>query len=182
MEEARPHLSDKRLTAVDNETTNQPPTKSYPAVQRLRVASKQGAKCALLTMTVLLLCGLVSTTASTHRTASDGTASPQIRVYFSPKGGCTDAVVSQIESSKKTILVQAYLFESDCIAKAIVAAKERGVTITVVLDTFNERDKYSAVDTMNNAGIPTYIDAEHATAHNKIIIIDGQTVITGSFN
>ena len=26
------------------------------------------------------------------------------------------------------------------------------------------------------------IDAEHAIAHNKVMIIDGETVITGSFN
>ena len=32
------------------------------------------------------------------------------------------------------------------------------------------------------AGIPTFIDAKHAIAHNKIMIIDRETVITGSFN
>jgi phosphatidylserine/phosphatidylglycerophosphate/cardiolipin synthase-like enzyme len=26
------------------------------------------------------------------------------------------------------------------------------------------------------------IDAQHTIAHNKVIIIDGETVITGSFN
>ncbi len=31
-------------------------------------------------------------------------------------------------------------------------------------------------------GIPTFIDAEHQIAHNKIMIIDRETVITGSFN
>ena len=31
-------------------------------------------------------------------------------------------------------------------------------------------------------GIPVQIDAKHAIAHNKIMVIDGQTVITGSFN
>ena len=31
-------------------------------------------------------------------------------------------------------------------------------------------------------GIPIYIDAEHAIAHNKIMVIDKETVITGSFN
>ena len=30
--------------------------------------------------------------------------------------------------------------------------------------------------------MPTFIDAKHAIAHNKIMIIDGQTIITGSFN
>jgi len=31
-------------------------------------------------------------------------------------------------------------------------------------------------------GVTTYIDSKHAIAHNKIIIIDKETVITGSFN
>lgn len=35
---------------------------------------------------------------------------------------------------------------------------------------------------MANAGIPTYIDSEHAIAHNKVIILDKKTLITGSFN
>jgi phosphatidylserine/phosphatidylglycerophosphate/cardiolipin synthase-like enzyme len=33
-----------------------------------------------------------------------------------------------------------------------------------------------------NSGIPTRIGTAHAIAHNKIMIIDGETVITGSFN
>ncbi len=35
---------------------------------------------------------------------------------------------------------------------------------------------------MANVGIPTFIDPAHAIAHNKIIVIDQETVITGSFN
>jgi phosphatidylserine/phosphatidylglycerophosphate/cardiolipin synthase-like enzyme len=31
-------------------------------------------------------------------------------------------------------------------------------------------------------GIPTYIDFMHTIAHNKIMILDKETVITGSFN
>ena len=30
--------------------------------------------------------------------------------------------------------------------------------------------------------IPTLIDAKHAIAHNKVMVIDEETVITGSFN
>jgi hypothetical protein len=32
---------------------------------------------------------------------------PPIEVYFSPKGGCTEAVVKEINAAKKTLLVQA---------------------------------------------------------------------------
>jgi hypothetical protein len=30
-------------------------------------------------------------------------------------------------------------------------------------------------------GVTTYIDSKHAIAHNKIMIIDKETVITGSY-
>jgi phosphatidylserine/phosphatidylglycerophosphate/cardiolipin synthase-like enzyme len=43
-------------------------------------------------------------------------------------------------------------------------------------------DNYSAADFTAHAGIPTYIDAQHAIAHNKIMIIDNEVVVTGSFN
>ena len=33
-----------------------------------------------------------------------------------------------------------------------------------------------------NQGIPTYIDSVHAGTHDKVMIIDQETVITGSFN
>jgi phosphatidylserine/phosphatidylglycerophosphate/cardiolipin synthase-like enzyme len=43
-------------------------------------------------------------------------------------------------------------------------------------------EKYSSGDFLANQGVLTTIDAEHAISHNTIIIIDGETVITGSFN
>jgi phosphatidylserine/phosphatidylglycerophosphate/cardiolipin synthase-like enzyme len=52
----------------------------------------------------------------------------------------------------------------------------------VLLDKSNRTDKYSAADFLANQGVPTKIDANHAISHNKVMIIDGETVITGSFN
>ena len=107
---------------------------------------------------------------------------PPIEVYFSPKGGCTEAVVRELGNAKATILVQAYSFTSVPIAKALLDAHKRGVEIEVILDKSQRRAKYSSADFVIHAGIPTFIDAKHAIAHNKIMVIDGQTVITGSFN
>ncbi len=103
-------------------------------------------------------------------------------VYFSPHGGATEAVVREIDGAKNEILVQAYSFTSAPIAKALVAAKKRGIKIEVVLDKSQRKEKYTSADFVAHAGIPTYIDDRHAIAHNKIIIIDKQTLITGSFN
>jgi phosphatidylserine/phosphatidylglycerophosphate/cardiolipin synthase-like enzyme len=107
---------------------------------------------------------------------------PPIEVRFSPKGGCTEAIVQEIDAAKTSILVQAYSFTSTPIAKALVDAHKRGVHIEVILDKSQRTEKYSSADFVAHAGIPAYIDAAHAIAHNKVMAIDGQTVITGSFN
>jgi len=78
--------------------------------------------------------------------------------------------------------VQTYSFTSRPIAEAIVKAKKAGVHVEIIMDKSNRSAKYSAGDFTAHMGIPTYIDSEHAIAHNKIIIIDRETVITGSFN
>jgi phosphatidylserine/phosphatidylglycerophosphate/cardiolipin synthase-like enzyme len=105
-----------------------------------------------------------------------------LQVYFSPNGGCTDAIIQQINRAKTEILIQAYSFTSKPIAQALIAAQKRGVKITAVLDKSNLTQKYSAATFLKNVGVPVYIDDKHAIAHNKIMIIDNRVVITGSFN
>jgi len=105
-----------------------------------------------------------------------------IKVYFSPNGGCAEAIVNEIKNAKSEILVQAFHFTSAPIAKSLVEAHKRGVKVSAILDESQRTAEYSSATFLANSKIPTYIDAAHATAHNKIIIIDGGTVITGSFN
>ena len=105
-----------------------------------------------------------------------------IQVYFSPQGGCTEAVVANLDKATNTVLVQAYSFTSAPIAKALVDAKKRGVKVQVILDKSQRVERYSSADFIQHAGIRTFIDAKHAIAHNKIMVIDGKTVLTGSFN
>jgi len=106
----------------------------------------------------------------------------QWAVYFSPNAGCTDAIVKEIKAASSVIRVQAYSFTSKPIAEALMDAHKRGVDVQVILDKSQRTANYSSADFIAHAGIPTFIDAEHAIAHNKIIIIDNNTVITGSFN
>ena len=105
-----------------------------------------------------------------------------VQVYFSPRGGAQDALVATIGQSKDSIFVQAYSFTSAPIAKALVDAAKRGVKIEAILDKSQRSERYTGATFLRNEGIPVYIDDKHAIAHNKVMILDGAIVVTGSFN
>jgi phosphatidylserine/phosphatidylglycerophosphate/cardiolipin synthase-like enzyme len=111
-----------------------------------------------------------------------GTTPTGWQVFFSPRGGCTDAVVGVLDRATNSVLVQAYSFTSAPIARAIVDAQRRRVQVAVILDKSQRSEKYSSADFLRNSGVATFIDATHAIAHNKVMVIDSATVITGSFN
>jgi hypothetical protein len=92
------------------------------------------------------------------------------------------ALNGEADAAKKTVLVQAYSFTSAPIARALVDAKHRGVDVQVILDKSQRGERYTSATFLANEGVPTYIDGKHKIAHNKVMVIDGETVITGSFN
>lgn len=127
-----------------------------------------------LLLACLLLLGPV------HSFAAEGTA--KWKAHFSPRGGCTEAITNELGKAKTSVLIQAYSFTSAPIAGAVVAAHRRGVKVQVVLDKSQRTANYSSADFLANSGVPVLIDDKHAIAHSKTIIIDGKTVLTGSFN
>ena len=109
-------------------------------------------------------------------------AAGTVEVAFSPNGGGAGLIIKAIGEANKTIKVQAYSFTNADIAKALLEASKRGVSVRVVLDKSQETEKYSSATFLANAGIPVRIDADFAIAHSKIMILDDEHVITGSFN
>ena len=103
-------------------------------------------------------------------------------VHFSPHGGCTEVVVREVGLARREVLLLAYGFTSRPIAQALVEAKLRGVHVEVILDHSNESDPHSEMPHLVEQGLVPLIDDQHAIAHNKVILIDGLTVVTGSFN
>lgn len=105
-----------------------------------------------------------------------------LNVFFSPKGGCEEALVQLLKTARREILVQAYSFTADPLTFGLVEAKKRGVEVEVILDRSNEVERYSDLNILLDNGLHPLIDAEHAIAHNKVMIIDKKIVVTGSFN
>jgi phosphatidylserine/phosphatidylglycerophosphate/cardiolipin synthase-like enzyme len=159
-----------RATASTNAPTERDPSKSSNPHARKPVPSR---------LVIYLLLGLLLFCPSYVLAA-------EIVVCFTPEYGvtpsCTQEVVDALTGAKKSVLVQAYSFTSAPIAKALVDAHRRGVDVKVILDRSNRTAHYSAATFLAHAGISVWIDARHAIAHNKIMIIDGNTILTGSFN
>jgi phosphatidylserine/phosphatidylglycerophosphate/cardiolipin synthase-like enzyme len=106
----------------------------------------------------------------------------QATVAFSPDGGGERIIVDAIDQAQSSVLVQAYGFTDKNILRSLANAKKRGVDVKIILDKSNDTAKYSGATYVVNAGIPVWIDDRVAIAHNKVMIIDNSTVITGSFN
>lgn len=138
--------------------------------RKIRIISK------ILVIYLLLFAGKSSF--ASDLTLHDVTA----QVYFSPSGGGQQAIIDAIGQAKESVYVQAFSFTSAPIAKALVDAAKRGVKVEAILDKSQRQATYTGATFLRNEGIPVYIDAAHAIAHNKVMIIDGVTVVTGSFN
>ena len=110
-------------------------------------------------------------------------ADTKYEVCFTPGSDCTSLIVGEIDKAQTSLQLQAYSFTSKPIARAISDAKKRGIDVTVILDkSQTKHNKYSSAKYLTHQGIPVYVDYQPAIAHNKVIIIDDNTVITGSFN
>ena len=105
-----------------------------------------------------------------------------VAVFFSPDGGCEFAIVEQIRHARKSIDMQAYSFTNTEIASALAAAQDRGVKVRAIFDKDATGDHYSGATYCVHHDIACYTDGEHSIAHNKLMILDGNVVITGSFN
>ncbi len=105
-----------------------------------------------------------------------------IDVLFSPDGGCARRIISEIESARKSIHVQAYIFTSDQIANALIDAAEREIDVTLIMDSSQKKKRYSKWKKLKQGGVNVRFDEDHATANNKIILVDNTTIITGSYN
>jgi len=111
-----------------------------------------------------------------------GRGQPAIEVFFSPGGGCTDAIVREVARARQMIRIQAYSLTSTPIARALVEAQKRGVRVEVVLDKSSRAERRSSATSLWDQGCHVWIDARHAAARSNILLIDDRTIITGSFS
>jgi len=134
----------------------------------------------LIGMTIILTCFLPFSMSLAFDTVLHGNVPAE--VYFSPDGGATAAILKLMATAGSEILIQAYSFRSPSITGTLIDAHKKGVKVKLIIDKSERMEGVTSATLLDSAGIPVYLDGKHAIANNRVIIIDRQIVMTGSFN
>ena len=110
-------------------------------------------------------------------------ASIPVEVYFSPEDGVMDILLEEVASAQEEIVFLSYSFTSDPLAQALTEKARQGVRVMGVFDSdMVIANTGSDYEWLLSAGLPICRDGEAGLMHHKVIIIDQQVVITGSYN
>ena len=115
-------------------------------------------------------------------------AAGTVEIAFSPDEGSENLVLKVIDSAHHDIRMLSYSFTSAPVARALLAAKKRGVDIRIVADqksnTSEDRSgkARAALSLLAEAGADVRLIGVYAIHHDKVLVVDGETVELGSFN
>ena len=114
-------------------------------------------------------------------------AAGSVEFAFTPWDDAEGAILQALSAARHAIYVQAYLFTSRSLARALIEARQRGIAVEVLADSeMVKKGENSQISQLAAAGIPVWLEVRYAAAHNKILLIDPgeatSTVITGSYN
>lgn len=134
----------------------------------------------------LLLAGVVCLSTAESKTRTVDLSGCTAQTAFSPNGEGAELIVSTINSAQRSIRMATYSFTEPAIGKALLDAKKRGVDVAVVVDKEHNGRRPpggpSVASFLAQNGVAVMVSAAYRIQHNKVLIIDGQTVQTGSFN
>lgn len=133
-----------------------------------------------LAFALVLTNTLASPAIADSRLSLDGATA---EACFTPGTDCAATVAAAISASRTRVWLLGYGFTETRIVDALRAARRRGVDVRLVLDRSNaDGGMRSAAAYVARLGVPVKIDRTVRIAHNKLILIDADTVIMGSLN
>lgn len=105
----------------------------------------------------------------------------KIQNYFCPEDHCAHRVKEELKKAQESIHFMAFSFTHEGIANVLLLKNLDSVLVKGVMEA-RQVSKYSQFERLLNNGIDVIKDGNKNNMHHKVFIIDGKTVITGSFN
>ena len=111
----------------------------------------------------------------------DKDVNKRVEIYFCPEDNCADHVRHELQKAEKSIYFMTFSFTHDGIANVLLLKNLDGVTVKGVMET-TQLSEFSEFNRLKQNGIVVHKDGNKNNLHHKVFIIDGKTVVTGSFN
>lgn len=109
----------------------------------------------------------------------------QVEVYFAPEADALPVISGLIAQAQEEVLFMAFAFTEEQIGSAMLDRALEGVQVRGVFETVGSQTVFSYFGRMRDAHLPNLQvrqDGNPRIMHHKVIIIDGEIVIFGSFN
>jgi len=103
-------------------------------------------------------------------------------IIFAPENDVIDTILAEVAKAREHIFFMAFSFTRDDLGLAMVDAYRRGVRVSGIFETVGSSTEFSEMKRLFCAGLDVSRDGNAGILHHKVIIIDAQTVISGSFN
>lgn len=104
------------------------------------------------------------------------------KVYFSPGDECLNHILELINGCEKSLDICVFTISDDRIRDAIINAYLENIAIRIISDNDKLNDVGSDIKALSKRGIPVRIDTTPYHMHHKFMIVDGKTILTGSYN
>ncbi len=102
--------------------------------------------------------------------------------YFSPGDECPRAIGRLLTTARQSADICVFTITDDRLADLILETHRRGVAVRIITDDAKAEDLGSDVDRFERAGIAVRVDQSPFHMHHKFAILDGTTLLTGSYN
>jgi phosphatidylserine/phosphatidylglycerophosphate/cardiolipin synthase-like enzyme len=114
-------------------------------------------------------------------TLADGT---RLENYFSTHDHIAAKLTEKIKAAQARIHFLAFSFTHKAMGNAMLARAAAGVEVQGVFEKSQAASGYSEYTAMRAAGgrVSVFLDANPRNMHHKVLILDDETVVAGSFN
>lgn len=105
-----------------------------------------------------------------------------IETHFAAEGRVAGRVVQALNQAQESIHFMAFSFTHDAIGQVLTQRMGKDVKVRGVFEKTGANTQYSEYGKLKNLGADVRTDGNSKVMHHKVFVIDGKTVITGSFN
>ena len=106
-----------------------------------------------------------------------------IEVYFAPEDQVIDRIIEEVNAAETSLNFMAFSFTENLLGEAVLNRVQAvGLDVRGVMETTGSLTEWSELPKFHCAGLDMRQDGNRYILHHKVIILDDETVIVGSFN